>query len=60
MKKKTKKSSKKKVGLWDNIHKKQERIKQGSGEHMRKKGAKGAPSAKSFRKAQAGSTTKSK
>jgi hypothetical protein len=30
-------------GLWDNIHAKQERIKHGSGEHMRKPGSKGAP-----------------
>ena len=30
-------------GLWDNIHKKRERIKRGSGERMRKKGEKGAP-----------------
>ena len=27
-------------GLWDNIHKKRERIKRGSGERMRKKGEK--------------------
>jgi hypothetical protein len=32
-----------KRGLWDNIHAKQERIKNGSGEHMRKPGSKGAP-----------------
>ena len=32
-----------KVGLWDNIHAKQERIKHGSGERMRKPGSKGAP-----------------
>jgi len=32
-------------GLWDNIHAKQERIKNGSGEHMRKPGSKGAPTA---------------
>jgi hypothetical protein len=32
-----------KRGLWDNIHAKQERIKHGSGEHMRKPGSKGAP-----------------
>jgi len=31
------------VGLWANIHAKQERIKHGSGEHMRKPGSKGAP-----------------
>jgi len=30
-------------GLWDNIRKKRERIKRGSGERMRKKGEKGAP-----------------
>lgn len=29
--------------LWANIHKKRQRIKQGSGEKMRKKGEKGAP-----------------
>lgn len=32
-----------KPGLWANIHAKQERIKHGSGEHMRKPGSKGAP-----------------
>jgi hypothetical protein len=31
-------------GLWANIHAKQERIKHGSGERMRKPGSKGAPS----------------
>lgn len=30
-------------GLWANIHAKQERIKHGSGEHMRKPGSKSAP-----------------
>ena len=30
-------------GLWDNIHAKQKRIKNGSGERMRKPGSKGAP-----------------
>jgi Domain of unknown function (DUF6321) len=34
-----------KRGLWDNIHAKQKRIKNGSGEHMRKPGSKGAPTA---------------
>ena len=29
--------------LWANIHKKRQRIKKGSGERMRKKGEKGAP-----------------
>jgi|DEB0MinimDraft_6_1074348.scaffolds.fasta_scaffold790130_1 hypothetical protein len=32
-----------KQGLWDNIRKKRERIKAGSGEKMRKPGTKGAP-----------------
>jgi len=32
-------------GLWDNIHAKRERIKNGSGEKMRKPGSKGAPTA---------------
>ena len=38
-----------KQGLWSNIHAKRERIKAGSGEKMRKPGAKGAPTAKAFR-----------
>jgi len=38
-----------KPGLYENIHRKQERIKAGSGEKMRKVGAKGAPSAKDFK-----------
>ena len=38
-------------GLWANIHAKQERIKHGSHEHMRKPGSKGAPTAKNFRDA---------
>jgi len=38
----TKKTTKKK-GLWHNIRAKQKRIAAGSGEKMRKKGAKGAP-----------------
>ena len=37
-------------GLWANIHAKQERIKHGSGEHMRKPGSKGAPTADALRK----------
>ena len=37
-----------KRGLWDNIHAKQERIKSGSGERMRKPGSKGAPTAEDF------------
>jgi hypothetical protein len=38
-----------KPGLYSNIHAKQERIKNGSGEKMRKPGAKGAPTAKQFK-----------
>lgn len=38
-----------KVGLYANIHAKRERIKAGSGEKMRKVGAKGAPTADAFR-----------
>ena len=50
----TKRAAKKtggKVGLWDNIHAKQERIKEGSGERMRKPGSKGAPTALDFKTA---------
>lgn len=39
-----------KSGLYANIHKKQKRIASGSGEKMRKPGAKGAPTAEAFRK----------
>jgi len=38
-----------KPGLYANINAKQERIKAGSGERMRKPGAKGAPTAAAFR-----------
>lgn len=38
-------------GLWDNIHAKRERIKEGSGERMRKPGSKGAPTAQDFKDA---------
>jgi len=38
----------KKGGLYENIHKKQERIAAGSKEKMRKVGAKGAPSKQDF------------
>jgi hypothetical protein len=38
-------------GLWANIHAKQERIKSGSGEKMRKPGSKGAPTAANFKAA---------
>lgn len=40
-----------KNGLYANIHKKRERIKEGSGERMRKPGTKGAPTAKAFKEA---------
>jgi hypothetical protein len=37
--------------LWRNIHKKRERIKRGSGEKMRKKGDKGAPTSEQLERA---------
>ena len=40
-----------KPGLYANIHKKRERIAEGSGEKMRKVGSKGAPSAQDFKDA---------
>jgi len=40
-----------KRGLYANIHAKRKRIAAGSGEKMRKKGAKGAPTAKAFKQA---------
>jgi hypothetical protein len=40
-----------KPGLYANIHAKRKRIKAGSGEKMRKKGAPGAPTADNFRRA---------
>ena len=39
-------------GLWDNIRKKKERIKKGSGEKMRKPGEKGAPTPAQLKRAQ--------
>ena len=39
------------AGLYENIHKKRKRIKEGSNEKMRKPGAKGAPTAKQFKQA---------
>ena len=48
MKKKTKEMQE---GLWDNIRKKRERIKRGSGERMRKPGEKGAPTADALARA---------
>lgn len=38
-------------GLYANIHAKRKRIKAGSGERMRKKGAKGAPTNANFKRA---------
>ena len=46
-------------GLWDNIHKKRERIKNGSGERMRKKGEEGAPKPSDLKKAAEDTTTAS-
>ena len=40
-----------KQGLYANIHAKQERIKSGSGEKMRKVGSKGAPTEAAFKAA---------
>jgi hypothetical protein len=53
-------ATKKKPGLWANIQKKRKRIEKGSGERMRKKGEKGAPSQRSLKRAQAGSRRKKK
>jgi len=39
-------------GLWANIHAKRERIKNGSGERMRKPGSEGAPSAEDLKNSQ--------
>ena len=47
-----------KPGLYANIHAKQERIKSGSGEKMKKPGAKGAPTASAFK--QSAKTAKTK
>jgi len=40
-----------KKGLYDNIHAKRKRIKEGSKERMRKVGSKGAPTARDFKQA---------
>ena len=40
-----------KKGLYANIHAKRMRIKQGSGEKMRKPGSEGAPTAAQFKRA---------
>ena len=47
-----------KPGLYANIHAKRARIAAGSGEKMRKPGAKGAPTAKAFK--QSAKTAKGK
>ena len=47
-----------KPGLYANIHAKEERIKAGSGEKMRKPGQKGAPTAKAFKEAAKTAKTK--
>jgi hypothetical protein len=47
-----------KPGLYANIHNKQERIKNGSGEKMRKPGAKGAPTAAAFKESAKTATMK--
>jgi hypothetical protein len=47
-----------KPGLYANIHAKRERIAKGSGEKMRKPGAKGAPTAAQFK--QSAKTAKKK
>ena len=39
------------MSLYRNIHAKRKRIKQGSGEKMRKVGSKGAPTSKNFKAA---------
>ena len=39
------------MSLYRNIHAKRKRIKAGSGEKMKKKGSKGAPTAKNFARA---------
>ena len=39
------------MSLYDNIHAKRRRIARGSGERMRKKGEKGAPTDNAFKKA---------
>jgi len=44
-------SDSKHPGLYANVHRKQERIEHGSGEHMRKPGEEGAPTDEAWRKA---------
>lgn len=40
------------MSLWENIHNKRRRIKNGSGERMRRPGSKGAPTDKAIRQSQ--------
>ena len=47
-----------KPGLYSNIQKKRERIAAGSGEKMRKPGAKGAPTSKAFKESAKTAKTK--
>jgi|TARA_R110002020_G_scaffold373009_1_gene584438 hypothetical protein len=47
-------------GLYANINAKRKRIKAGSGETMRKKGAKGAPTNKAFKQAKKTAKKRSK
>ncbi len=47
-------------GLYANIHAKRKRIKAGSGETMRKKGSKGAPTNANFKRAAKTATKKKK
>jgi hypothetical protein len=49
-----------KPGLYANIHAKRKRIEEGSGEKMRKPGAKSAPTADAFKKAAKTAMRKSK
>ena len=46
------KKTKTKKGLWTNIHNKRKRIAAGSGETMRKKNTKGAPTNEAIKKSQ--------
>ena len=55
-----KKTTKKKKGLWENIRAKQKRIEAGSGERMRKKGEKGAPTEKAMKASQSKPKKKTK
>jgi hypothetical protein len=47
-------------GLWDNIHAKRKRISEGSGEKMRRKGAKGAPTQEALLKSQTSRSSKNR